>query len=357
MVIPALPELQAEFHADPADATWLLTAFLLTSSVATPLLGRLGDMHGKERWLLISLAIFGAGRSSPPSPLAGVMIAGRADPGRGRRDLPARHRHHPRRVPARDGRAGHRHVSAMFGIGGGSGSCSPGSSSTTARLVDLLALGRHDGAAALATWRWVPESPVRVRARIDWVGGVLLSLALSRCCSPISEGNTLGLDLGRVLGLFAAAVVLTGAWGWWELRVVDPLVDLQLMRRRAVWTTNVAAFAIGLAMFGSFVLIPQLVQTPERAGYGFSASVTASGLFLLPSAVVMLFAGPVSGRLGTRFGSKLPLAIGAVFASAGTSGSPSCTTRGSTSTSAASARHRDRLAFAAMANLTVEAVR
>ena len=61
MVIPALPELQQEFHAGPADATWLLTAFLLTSSVATPLLGRLGDMHGKERWLLISLAIFGVG--------------------------------------------------------------------------------------------------------------------------------------------------------------------------------------------------------------------------------------------------------------------------------------------------------
>ena len=89
------------------------------------------------------------------------------------------------------------------------------------------------------------------------------------------------------------------------------------MRRRPVWTTNLAGFAIGFAMFGSFVLIPQLVQTPERAGYGFGASVTASGLFLLPSALVMLFAGPVSGRLGTRFGSKLPLALGAVFAAAG----------------------------------------
>src|SRR6185295_11239427 len=111
------------------------------------------------------------------------------------------------------------------------------------------------------------------------------------------------------------------------------------MRRRPVWTTNLAAFAIGFAMFGSFVLIPQLVQTPERAGYGFGASV------------------PVSGRLGTRFGSKLPLALGAVFAAAGYFW--------------LALLHDARidiylgsvllgigigLAFAAMANLTVEAV-
>jgi MFS family permease len=129
------------------------------------------------------------------------------------------------------------------------------------------------------------------------------------------------------------------------------------MRRRPVWTTNFAALAIGFAMFGSFVLIPQLVQTPPRAGYGFGASVTASGLFLLPSALVMLFAGPMSGRLGTQFGSKLPLALGAVAASAGYFW--------------LAFLHDARidiylgsvllgigigLAFAAMANLTVEAV-
>jgi MFS family permease len=163
----------------------------------------------------------------------------------------------------------------------------------------------------------VPESPVRVQARIDWLGGVLLSGALATLLLGVSEGNAWGWGSARVLGLFALSAILTAAWAQWEWRVADPLVDLRLMRRRPVWTTNLTAFAIGFAMFGSFVLIPQLVQTPPRAGYGFGATVTASGLFLLPSAVVMLFAGPVSGRLGTRFGSKLPLAIGAVFASAG----------------------------------------
>ena len=115
-----------------------------------------------------------------------------------------------------------------------------------------------------------------------------------------------------MLGLFAAAVVFAVVWARWELRVVDPLVDLGLMRERPVWTTNVAACAIGFAMFGSFVLIPQFVQTPAVAGYGFGASVTESGLFLLPSALLMLFAGPLSGRLGALYGSRVPLALGAI---------------------------------------------
>jgi EmrB/QacA subfamily drug resistance transporter len=314
MVIPALPELQREFHAGPADATWLLTAFLLTSSIATPLLGRLGDMHGKEHWLLISLAIFGVG--SLVAAVAGsltVMIAGRAIQGAGGAIFPLaigiiRDEFPRERVAPAIGT-----VSAMFGIGGGAGLVLAGIFVDHGSISWIFWLSVATTAlAALATWLWVPESPVRVRARIDWVGGALLSITLLALLLPISEGNTWGWTSGRVLGLFAAAAVFAVLWARWELRVVDPLVDLALMRQRPVWTTNVAACAIGFAMFGSFVLVPQFVQTPARVGYGFGASVTESGLFLLPSALLMLFAGPLSGRLGARYGSRVPLALGAL---------------------------------------------
>ena len=314
MVIPALPELQREFHAGPADATWLLTAFLLTSSIATPLLGRLGDMHGKEHWLLISLAIFGVG--SLVAAVAGsltVMIAGRAIQGAGGAIFPLaigiiRDEFPRERVAPAIGT-----VSAMFGIGGGAGLVLAGIFVDHGSISWIFWLSVATTAlAALATWLWVPESPVRVDARIDWVGGALLSITLLALLLPISEGNTWGWTSGRVLGLFAAAAVFAVLWARWELRVVDPLVDLALMRQRPVWTTNVAACAIGFAMFGSFVLVPQFVQTPARVGYGFGASVTESGLFLLPSALLMLFAGPLSGRLGARYGSRVPLALGAL---------------------------------------------
>jgi MFS family permease len=117
-----------------------------------------------------------------------------------------------------------------------------------------------------------------------------------------------------VLGLFAAAAALGTAFIWFERHVTEPMVDMQLMAQRAVWSTNLTAFAIGFAMFGSYVLIPQLVELPAVTGYGFAKTTSVAGLVMLPSALVMLGAGPLSGWLGLRFGSRLPLALGGGFA-------------------------------------------
>jgi MFS family permease len=129
------------------------------------------------------------------------------------------------------------------------------------------------------------------------------------------------------------------------------------MRRRAVLTTNLTALLIGFGMFGSFIIIPQLVQLPTSTGFGFGASVTEAGLFLLPSTAVMLFAGPVAGVLGSRLGSKVPLIAGTLFCAL------------SFTFLAAEHEHRWAIycasalmglgigfAFASMANLIVEAV-
>ncbi len=109
MIIPALPSIQEDYGATQEPSTWLLTIFLLTSSVATPLLGRLGDMYGKEKILLVR-----ARRLRPRlAHLRARQLDRRAHPrprrpGRRRRDLPAGLRHHPRRVPARARRLVHR---------------------------------------------------------------------------------------------------------------------------------------------------------------------------------------------------------------------------------------------------------
>jgi len=359
MIVPALPAIQRQFGTSPADVTWLLTAFLLTSSIATPLVGRLGDMYGKEHWLLVCLAVFGAG--SVVAALAGsleVMIAGRVIQGAGGGIFPLAIGIIRDEFPREKVATGIGTISAMFGIGGGVGLVVAGVLVDDVGVEWIFWLSAVASAfAAWATWRFVPESPVRVRARIDWTGGLLLSGALLTLLLAVSEGNTWGWTSAGVLALLSAALVLGGLWGRWEWRTTDPLVDLRLMRQRAVWTTNAATFAIGFAMFGSFVLIPELVQTPPIAGYGFGASVTASGLFLLPSSLVMLVAAPLSGRLGTQHGSKLPLALGTIFAAAGYF--------------VLAWLHDARidiylgtvllgigigLAFAAMANLTVEAV-
>jgi MFS family permease len=97
----------------------------------------------------------------------------------------------------------------------------------------------------------------------------------------------------------------------YERRADAPLIDMRVLARRAVWAPNLAGFMVGFGMFGSYILIPQLVQASKDTGYGFGASVTASGLVLLPSSLVMLFTGPLTGRITARFGMRLPLVLGA----------------------------------------------
>jgi MFS family permease len=169
-------------------------------------------------------------------------------------------------------------------------------------------------AATIATHFFVPESPIKSPARIDWVGAAGLAVGLSSVLLAVSEGNSWGWGSARVLGVIAFGLVVLGAWMRFELRAPEPLVDMRMMRLRGVWTTNLTSLMVGFGMFGAYLLLPQLVQMPPAAGFGFGATVTEAGLFLLPSALVMLVAGPVAGLLGTRFGSRVPLLIGVVVA-------------------------------------------
>jgi predicted MFS family arabinose efflux permease len=170
--------------------------------------------------------------------------------------------------------------------------------------------------AGVATHFFVPESPVKTPAKIDWAGAALLSGTLGSLLLGVSEGNSWGWTSAPVLGLFAVAAVLGALWVRFELRVPQPLVDMRMMRGRAVWTTNLTGLLLGFGMFGAFILIPQLVQLPKSTGFGFGATVTQAGLFLIPSSFAMLVAGPVAGGLAGRFGSRFPLLIGTSTASA-----------------------------------------
>ena len=142
------------------------------------------------------------------------------------------------------------------------------------------------------TFLFIPESPIKSPAKIDWGGAALLSTTLVCLLVGVSEANTWGWGDPRIIGLFAASLVAAVAWVRYERGHPQPLVDISMMRERAVFTTNATALLVGFGMFGSFILIPLLVQLPPESGVGFGASVTEAGLFMAPSAAVMLFAGP-----------------------------------------------------------------
>ncbi len=319
MPVPALPALQAEFGTSTTTVSWVLSAFLLTASVATGLLGRLGDMFGKRRVLLACLAVSAAGTLlAAVAPSIGVLIAARAIQGAGAATFPlafgiVRDEFPRERVPVAIG-----WISSTFGIGFGAGLVIPGV------IVDALGwewifwlMLAVIGAGIAAVTAFVRESPVRSPGRVDWAGALLLTGGLVALLLAISEGRVWGWGSAAIVGLFAAAAVLLAVFALVEKRLARPLIDIGLLGRPAVLTSNITALIIGFGMYGAFTLVPLLVETPSQAGYGFGASVTEAGLFIIPMAVTMLFASPLAGRIGAKAGFKLPLVLACVVGAAG----------------------------------------
>jgi EmrB/QacA subfamily drug resistance transporter len=320
MVFPALSTFQREFDTSSAWATWVLTVFLLTASVATPLLGRLGDQYGKERMLVVALSIFLVGTIGGAFAWnIGALIGSRALAGAGGAVFPLSFGIIRDEFPPEKVKVGIGLLSAVFGVGGGFGIVFSG------LIVDhlswrwLFVAGAIPVASAIVlVHRYVPESPVKTRARLDLPGAALLCGTLVSLLVALTEGENWGWSSLPFLLLIAASAVLLAAWAATELHVAEPMVDMRMMSHRPVLLTNATALIAGFAMFGSFVLVPQFVSTPETSGYGFGASPTVAGLYLVPASVMMLFAGPVAGMLGRRYGSKWPLALGmALVAAAG----------------------------------------
>jgi EmrB/QacA subfamily drug resistance transporter len=326
MVIPALPTLQREFDTTTTWITWVLTVFLLVASVATPVLGKLGDQYGKERILVVCLALFLAGSIVAAFAWSiWVLIAARAIQGAGGAVFPLsfgiiRDEFPPERVGVGIGL-----VSAMFGVGGGFGIVLSGLIVDNFSWRWLFIVGAVGIAIALVlVHKFVPESPIKTPSRVDFIGASLLAGGLVALLIALTEGENWGWMSDRTLGLFAVATLLLLSWGWAELRVAEPMVDMRMLAQREVLFTNLTAIVAGFAMFGSFVLVPNFVEMPHDlpnalhglVDYGFDASATEAGLFLLPSSITLLFAGPLAGLLGRRWGSKWPLAIGLVLVGA-----------------------------------------
>jgi MFS family permease len=172
--------------------------------------------------------------------------------------------------------------------------------------------------AAVLVDRFVPESPIKTPSRVDFLGATLLSVGLIFLLLALTEGESWGWTSARVGGLFVGAAGFLAFWVVAELRVPEPMVDMHVFVQRQVLFTNICALITGFAMFGTFVLIPNFVETPRGLAadtaslvhYGFGASATKAGLYLLPSSITLLFAGPAAGVIGRRTGSKWPLAAG-----------------------------------------------
>ena len=319
LTIPVLSEIERELNTDQNTVTWVLTAYLLSASVFTPIMGRLGDAFGKERLLVLSLVALAAG--SLLAALAGsigVLIIARIIQGVGGGVLPLAFGIIRDEFPHHKVGGAVSVVSSLLAVGFGAGIVLAG--------PIVSSLGYHwlfwlpfivTSIAVVAAIVFVPESPVRTPGRISVLPAVLLSSWLVALLLALSEAPKWGWGSGRTIGLLVLAVVLAVAWIRVEQRAAVPLIDMRMMRLPGVWTTNLVALLVGVGMYASFGFIPQFNQTPSSNGYGFGSSVTESGMLMLPSAIATFLTGLVAASIARRVGPKAVVVFGSALGAAG----------------------------------------
>ncbi|MEU9016039.1 MFS transporter [Actinomadura sp. NPDC048394] len=312
LLIPVIGQLPQLLHTSLSNATWAMTATLLSGAVATPIMGRLGDLYGKKRMTLVSIGtvVVGSLVAAVSSQLL-LVVAGRAIQGFAMGAIPLGIGLMRDSLPKERLGSALALMSSSIGVGGALG------------LPVAAYIAQHFswhmlfyGAAALGAVSFalvafaVPESKVRAKGRFDIAGTIGLTAGLLAVLLPITKGGDWGWTSPRTLGLGAAGVVILVLWGVVELRLRDPLIDLRTTARRQVLLTNLAAITIGVSFYAMSLVFPQLLELPTATGYGLGQSLLVAGLAVAPMGIAMMLVSPLSARISAAFGAKTSLILG-----------------------------------------------
>lgn len=313
MVTPLIPQLPAIFNTPATNTAWIITATLLAAAVAVPISGRLGDLFGKRRMILIlALPLMLGAIVCAVAPTVEVMIVGRAMQGLGSGMVPLGIAMLRDLVPKERLSAAIATVSATLGVGGAIGMPI---SAAVVEFADWRALFFGSAVVTLlvvvAIWKFIPVLPAGAAGqRFDWLGAIGLTIGLVSLILAVSKGSSWGWASPLTLGLLGISVVALLLWGIWETRTKDPLVDLRTAVIPRVLLTNIASIFVGFGMYASMLVMPQLLQLPTETGYGLGQSILAAGLWMAPAGLMMLVLAPVGGRLSDARGPKFTLVLG-----------------------------------------------
>lgn len=319
LIIPLIPELPTLLNTSPANASWTITATLLTAAVATPVFGRLGDMYGPKPMLIACAVALTVG-----SLLAAVtsslipLIVGRALQGFGLPIIPLGISVLRAAVPAEKVGSAMGLMSSSLGVGGALGLPL---SAVIAENYDwhmLFWVSAALGAGGVVLFALlVPSIPARSADRLDPIGALGLAAGLVALLLAISKGSDWGWTSGITLGLFGASLVIFVLFGWWQLRVPSPTVDLRTTVRRPVLTTNLASIAVGFSLFAMSLIAPQILELPVETGYGLGQSMLHTGLWMAPGGLAMMLSSPIAARIAGVRGPRFTLFVGSAIVACG----------------------------------------
>ena len=327
MVVPGFQNFYTFFSGVPyTTIAWILSAYLLVGTVATPIFGKLGDRYGKKRTLLVVMTVYGVAVSlagftpnigsalgvSRPNQIY-LLIGARALQGIGMAMFPLAFAMIPEVAPTRRVGTYQGVISAMFGAGAGLGLVGGGyvtqqfgwqvTFHTVIPFAFLL--------VALAAFV-VRESPSRELKPIDMMGIGFLGLTLAMFLFGVTEGTTWGWTnfsairwnslVWGVPEFFVLALIGAVLFVYRETHTAAPAVSFTALKQRNIWISNGAGVLLGTVQFLFFVTLVILIEDPFAPGFGLSEF--QMGLLGLPSVMSMLAFGPVLGWAVSHWGPK-----------------------------------------------------
>jgi MFS family permease len=319
LVIPVIPLISSDFGVTADAASWTNTSWLIAAAVATPLLGRVGDLRGRRNTFLVVLAVVAIGDIVASfAPTLAVLILARVLQGVGGALFPLAFGLLRDVMPRERLTGSIGATSAIIGIGGAAGSVLAGPLAELLGWRGIFAVPFVTAVAGiLLVLVLVPRTGARAQGRVNVLSAILLSGWLVALLVPLSSGTRWGWDSPLTIGLFAVAAVLFAAWIVSELRSAEPLVDLRLVAGRAIWPVNAAALLMGAAAFGFWGYLPQFLETPVVSGWGLGLGVQGAGFALLPLLVGMSTVGFATGAIARVIPLRLMMALGGLFMAGG----------------------------------------
>ena len=302
---PLIPSLAEQLNVSLASAQWALTATLVVAAVASPVVGRLGDGRQRKRMIVggLALVVLGGAMAAVASSLA-LLIVGRGLQGFGFALLPLTMAAAREALPRAQATRAIAALSVMGAAGVGLGYPLTGLIADHGGVAAAYWVGTGVSFLALVLAAWAiptPKPGAGALGRLDLPGALLIGFGLVGLLVALDKGPLWGWGDPLTLSLMFVGLVLIAIWAFHELRTANPLVDLRLMRHRAVLTANVSGLLLGVAMYTSMIMMVQFVQQPT---FGFGASIFVAGLTLVPMSVLSSATSRtlpwLEGRIGIR---------------------------------------------------------
>jgi MFS family permease len=318
MLIPALPDLIDEFNVSYTTSSWILSAYLIPGAVMTPIAGKLSDIYGRKKVLLVIMAVYAVGIS-----MAGFaeniyfLFVSRAIQGIGIAMFVIAFSIIRDQFPRDRISIGQGIISSMFASGavigllmGGFIISNFGWRATFLSAVPITIV------LFIIIWRFNYNAKPQadkvkqyVSRSVDIKGAITLAVFVTSFLLALTLLETgQGSNMANMSAFLTVGIVSLMVFVIVERRSKEPLVDLRLIIHKVILPANLIIMVVGFSMFMVFQTIPVLVRNPVPLGFGGDAA--AVGYTQLPFAIVLLVFGPTSGLIVSKLGSVKPIIMG-----------------------------------------------